>query len=78
MLPLGIFGVTVGATLGTRFRVLVLVPVIFFAAATIVVIGFVNGFGVSMFLVALLVMLGIDKVWISGGLLWSGLSSPPN
>jgi hypothetical protein len=30
MLPLGIFGVIVGAILGARFRVLVLAPVILF------------------------------------------------
>jgi hypothetical protein len=57
MLLLSIFGLTVGAILGTRFRVLVLVPVIFFVAVTIVVAGFVNGFSVRTFLVALLVML---------------------
>jgi hypothetical protein len=56
ILPLSIFGVTVGATLGTRFRVLVLVPVIFFAAATIIAVGFVNGFGVGTSLLALLVI----------------------
>jgi hypothetical protein len=57
MLPLIIFGVTVGAILGTRFRVLVLVPVIFFAAVTIIAAGFVNGFGVGVSLVVLLVFL---------------------
>jgi hypothetical protein len=57
MLALTIFGVTAGAIVGTRFRVLVLVPVIFFAAATIIAAGFVNGFGVRTSLVALLVVL---------------------
>jgi hypothetical protein len=47
MLALTIFGVTAAAIVGTRFRVLVLVPVIFFAAATIIAAGFVNGFGVT-------------------------------
>jgi hypothetical protein len=67
MLPLGIFGVTVGAILGTRFRVLVLVPVIFFAAATIIAIGFVNGFGVGTSLVALSVILAsIEFGYLAG------------
>ena len=57
MLTLGIFGVIVGAILGARFRVLVLAPVIFFAAATIIAAGFVSGFGVGLSLVALLVIL---------------------
>ena len=57
MLPLIIFGVTVGAILGTRFRVLVLVPVNLFAAVTIIAAGFVNGFGVGVSLVVLLVFL---------------------
>jgi hypothetical protein len=57
MLPISIFGVTVGAILGARFRVLVLAPVIFFAAATIIAAAFVNGFGVGTSLVALLVIL---------------------
>jgi hypothetical protein len=57
ILPLSVFGVTVGAILGTRFRVLVLVPVIFFAAATIIAAGFVKGFGVRTSLVTLLVVL---------------------
>jgi hypothetical protein len=56
ILLLSIFGVTAGTILGTYFRVLVLVPVIFFAAAIIVAAGFVNGFSVSTFLVALFVM----------------------
>jgi hypothetical protein len=56
MLHLSIFGVTAGTILGTHFRVLVLVPVLFFAAAIIVAVGFVNGFSVSTFLVALFVM----------------------
>jgi hypothetical protein len=67
MLPLGIFGVTVGAILGTRFRVLVLVPVIFFAAATIIAAGFVNGFGVGTSLVALLVVLAsVEMGYLAG------------
>ncbi len=57
MLLLAVFGVTVGAILGTRFRVFVLVPVIFFAVVTIIAAGFVNGFGFGASLVALLVVL---------------------
>jgi H+/Cl- antiporter ClcA len=67
MLPLSIFGVTVGTILGTRFRVLVLVPVIFCAAAAIIAIGFINGFGVGTSLVALLVILAsIEFGYLAG------------
>ena len=67
MLPLGIFGVIVGAILGARFRVLVLAPVIFFAAATIIAAGFVSGFGVGPSLVALLVILAsIEFGYLAG------------
>jgi hypothetical protein len=67
ILPLCIFGVTVGAILGTRYRVLVLVPVLFFAAATVIAVGFVNGFGVGTSLVALLVTLAsIEFGYLAG------------
>jgi hypothetical protein len=67
MLPLSIFGVIVGAILGARFRVLVLAPVIFFAAATIIAAGFVNGFGADTSLIALLVILtSIEFGYLAG------------
>lgn len=72
MLPLSIFGVTVGAILGTRFRVLVLVPVIFFAAATTIAAGFVNGFGVGTSSVALLVVLASVELGYLAGCFGAG------
>ena len=57
MLLLSIFGLIVGVILGTRFRVLILVPVIFLAATTIIAASVAKGFGVGMTLVALLTLL---------------------
>ena len=57
MVLLIIFGVTIGAILGTRFRVFVVVPAIFFAAAIVVAIGYVNGLSGRTLWLALLAML---------------------
>jgi hypothetical protein len=57
MVLLIIFGVTIGAILGTRFRVFVVVPAIFFAAAIVVAIGYVNGLSGRTLSLALLAML---------------------
>ena len=72
MLLLSIFGLIVGVILGTRFRVLVLVPVIFFAATTIIAASVVKGFGVGMTLVALLTLLASVEFGYLAGCLGAG------
>ena len=72
MLLLSIFGLIVGVILGTRFRVLVLVPVIFFAATTIIAASVAKGFGVGMTLVALLTLLASVEFGYLAGCLGAG------
>jgi hypothetical protein len=76
MVLLIIFGVTIGAILGTRFRVFVVVPAIFFAAAIVAAIGYVNGLSGNIVACAISYV-GVAGAWISGGLLWGGLSCRP-
>jgi len=59
MIALTIIGVTLGAALGARFRVLVLVPVTLCGIVGIALIGLAAGLNVSWMAVAL-AMLGLD------------------
>lgn len=73
----------VGAALGLRFRVLILVPAVGFSAAVVAAGGFVNG--ESLWRLALLLVVGVTAIqlgYISGafarllfGLARSGLGS---